>query len=122
MKRILFLVIFISLVCCCLAGADVSDKNAQLNKAAMEGNLTAVQTALVAGADVNAKDSDAGITALWIAAGRGHTEIVKCLLDFKADVNVKASINAKDYTALSIARERGQTDIVQVLEKAGAKE
>jgi len=68
MKRILFLVMFISLVYCCLAGADVSDKNAQLIKAAEDGRLPAVQTALAAGADVNAKDSDGGITALYMAA------------------------------------------------------
>jgi len=48
-------------------------------------------------------------------------EVVKLLLEAKADVNARASNDGKYYTPLSIAKEMGRTDIVQLLEKAGAK-
>lgn len=51
MKRILFLMVCISLATAGFAKADVSDKNAQLIQTAKDGNLPAVQTALADGAN-----------------------------------------------------------------------
>jgi ankyrin repeat protein len=86
MKRILFLLISISLITASCSETKVSSKNAQvvngdaqLIKAAKEGNMPAVQYALVNGAEINGKDND-GVTALWMASWKGHTEIVKFLL------------------------------------------
>ena len=56
----------ISLVSVCCAAADLSDKNAQLIKAAYDGNLLAVQALLAGNADVNTKDKD-GVTTLYMA-------------------------------------------------------
>ena len=128
------------------------DRDAQLIKAAEDGNMQGIQTALANGADVNSKDAN-GTTALWTAAENGHTEIVKLLLEKGADMNVKATtdsvtalmiasqnghaeivklllgkgadVNAKandGFSAVNAAKNQGHTDIVQLLEKAGAKE
>lgn len=105
---------------------------------------------VAAGADVNAKRND-GVTALWLAAQEGHTEVVNVLLAAKADVNAKkndggtalmaAAVNghlpvverllaagadtntrAEGYTPLEVAKLLGRGDVVEVLKKAGAKE
>ena len=73
----------------------VSDKNAKLVRAANanlvraagEGDFEEVQTALTDGADVNGKTTDDGITTLIVATINGYTDIVKLLLDNGADVN-----------------------------------
>lgn len=72
------------------------------------------------GADVNAKRTDDGATALILAAQEGRTEVVKLLLDKGADVNAKRTTNGE--TALGAAKRTGHIDIVRLLEKAGAKE
>ena len=69
------------------------------------------------------KKTDDGVTALWMAAQQGHTEVVKLLLEKGADVNVEATAaNGVKWTALKVAKKMGRADIVQLLEKAGAKE
>merc|ERR1712084_205780 len=64
-------------------------------------------------ADVNSQDL-AGFTALMWAAGRNGTETVKMLLDYEADMNVKA---AKGQTAMTFALTNGCNAIVDILEK-----
>ena len=70
-------------------------------------------------ANVNAIDKKNGVTAMWMASQNGHTEIVRLLLEYGADVNIKAK-NGK--TSLRIAKQKGNTQIIELLEKAGAKE
>lgn len=61
--------------------------------------------------------SDENITPLIAASSEGHLEIVKMLVNAKANVNLKD----KDQTsALMAAAARGHTDIVEVLLEAGA--
>jgi Ankyrin repeats (3 copies) len=62
------------------------DNNA-LHIAAKNGNLAEVQ-AQVKNFDINAKGKDGG-TALYWAAREGKTEVVKFLLTFNPDVNLK---------------------------------
>ncbi len=95
-----------------------SSKNAKLTRAAEAGRLQDVQSALVDGVDLNARDAYyADCTALILASQKGHTDIVKFLLDKGADVNVKAGMG---FTALTFASFNGHIDIVKILLSKGA--
>ncbi len=64
------------------------------------------------GADVNAKFRY-GATALFKAAERGHTEVVKLLIERGADVNVKDTFYGA--TALYWAMQKGHTGVVRAI-------
>ena len=64
-----------------------------IHKAAEEGNIETVKQHLADGVDVNARD-DFGLTPLHEAAGRVHKEIVKLLIQERADVHAKNNIVA----------------------------
>jgi ankyrin repeat protein len=68
-------------------------------RAASDGNVTAVQNLLNAGADVNAREHE-GETPLMYAAVAGKTEVVKLLLDRGADIN---AVSLNNETALARA-------------------
>jgi ankyrin repeat protein len=72
---------------------------------------------LAIGAEVNAKDTTYGGTALIWAAQKGHMEVVKFLLERGADVHAKAVNGA---TALIIAAQNDRTGIVKLLLEKGA--
>src|SRR6185436_6776394 len=61
-----------------------------LMDAARSGNLAVVDRLLTAGADVNAKDTWRGETAVMRAAGEDHADAVKRLAAAKADLNVRS--------------------------------
>jgi ankyrin repeat protein len=85
-------------------------------KAAFNGNVDAVKTALSQDADVNVRK---GVwTVLMQVAGEGHTEIAQLLLAHKADPNAKGF---RGETALTIAVEHGHTEIVKSLLTKGAE-
>ena len=79
--------------------------------------ITGSKKAFAAGADINATNSS-GDSALMIAAGRGHTEIVQALIAAGADVN--AANGSGGDSALIGAAGGGHTGVVQVLIAAGA--
>ncbi len=56
-----------------------------------------------------------GTTALIIAAGHGHIDIVRLLIEHNADVNAAGGL------ALTLATQKGYTDIVTVLRQHGAR-
>ena len=115
--------------------------------AADRGDLAAIKNQLADRANVNLQDGE-GKTALFYAADRGHTEIVKLLLAKGADVksaagakalmasacagdleSVKAilaqgaDINAQDkegVTALMVAAEENRVEVVKLLLSRGA--
>src|SRR5687768_5380023 len=60
----------------------------QLMVAAENGDLNRVREQLEKGVDVNAR-AQAGHTALMLAAAAGHLEVVKTLLNAKADPNIR---------------------------------
>jgi ankyrin repeat protein len=96
--------------------AIAQNSKQQLNdefwEAVRKGDLAAVTALLDKGADVNAKFRY-GATALFKAAERGHTEIVKLLLARGADVTVKDTFyNA---TAMTWAVSNGHVEIVRAL-------
>lgn len=105
------------------SGADIYDEDEHkvttLLQASHRG-LTDVVKALLA---KNTKDgwidsaSDESITPLIASSSEGHVEIVKMLIDVKANVNAQD----KDQTnSLMAAAARGHTDIVEALLKAGS--
>ena len=55
----------------------------------MKDHTEVVKLLLEKGAEVNAKESTNGVTALMMAANNGHPEVVKLLLEKSANVNVK---------------------------------
>ena len=58
----------------------------KLNQAIKKGNVEAVKSSILAGANVNDKNKS-GWTPLHLAAKRGHTEIIKILIDAGADLS-----------------------------------
>jgi cytohesin len=88
----------------------------KLLKAAENGDLIKVQTALEKGGNPNAKDKY-GLTPLHHAVFRGHVEIVKILLERGADPNAK---NYAGWTPLHDAALRGHVEIVKLLLEHGA--
>jgi len=88
----------------------------ELLKAAENGNLIKVQTALENGANPNAKNKD-GLTPLYRAARGGRVEIVKLLLERGADPNAKDNDGR---TPLHIAVLNGRVEIVKLLLDRGA--
>jgi uncharacterized protein len=85
--------------------------------AAMKGDLAAVRTLIVQGANVNAAHGD-GMTALHWAAERGDSAMTAVLIRAKA--NVSATTRIGDYTPLHIAAKGGKGSIVKGLLGAGS--
>jgi ankyrin repeat protein len=89
-----------------------TELNDKFWEAVRQGDLATVTSLLDQGADVNAKFRY-GATALFKAAERGHTEIVKLLLARGADVTVKDTFyNA---TAMTWALSNGHVETVRAL-------
>ena len=96
---------FYKVVDCLLdSGADVNQKflgDSPLHFAAAAGNLKILKLLLSTGANVNAKNlSDA--TPLFIAVERNQNEIVQCLVQNGADVNIEdqdSTIKSFNYTS-----------------------
>jgi len=79
-KRKLFPIVYVLLMSAVISGAAESDKSSDLLQAAKDGNLSVAQTLLIQDADPNTTNVH-GISALMMASQKGHTEIVKLLLD-----------------------------------------
>jgi hypothetical protein len=71
------------------------------------------------GADVNARGSKYGTTALMIAALKGDLDKIVLLYNKGADVNLKMSDNS---TALSMARRANSLEVMNYLQSIGAQE
>uniref|UniRef100_A0A0G4HYJ9 Uncharacterized protein n=1 Tax=Chromera velia CCMP2878 TaxID=1169474 RepID=A0A0G4HYJ9_9ALVE len=67
--------------------------------------------------NVDVRDEERGETALMLASCKGHTDIVRLLVDAKANVDMQ---DKNGMTALILASENGHTDIVRLLVDAKA--
>ena len=86
-------------------------------KAASAGDLSAINDALGDSADLNALDSQFGITPLGWAALNGKTEAAKLLIEKGADVNAR---NRDGTTPLHSAAFLGRIETVKLLLENGA--
>ena len=72
------------------------EAKAELLAAVKKGDLAAAKQRLAHGADVNAKLSNLDETALHLAVGGGHKEIVELLIAAGADVNRQSAMPTND--------------------------
>ena len=97
------------------------DSESPLTLAAWKGNLSLVKILVAAGARINylnPEDRFSGSnTALYTAVNNGHFDIVKYLIDKKADVNLACN---DGNLPLHEAALRAQLDMVKLLLKHGA--
>ncbi|ETS83239.1 hypothetical protein PFICI_05115 [Pestalotiopsis fici W106-1] len=95
-----------------------------LSRAALDGNVTLVDTLISAGADVNASGCHAGARPLLSAVKSGSIETVGLLLSKGADVNMTGQIFGEgrlEYMyPLALAARGGSIQIVRRLLAAGA--
>ncbi|MDE0331907.1 MAG: SUMF1/EgtB/PvdO family nonheme iron enzyme [Nitrospinae bacterium] len=85
-------------------------------RAASAGDVSALEKALAAGADPNARGGRSW-TPLMYVANKGYTLLVPPLLEAGANPNLRAADGA---TALFIAALHGHSEIIAALMKAGA--
>jgi ankyrin repeat protein len=88
----------------------------ELMRAALEGNLPALELMLNGGNDPNARDKN-GRTALMFAVINMHSSSTKLLIKHGADVNAVANDGS---TPIMIAASSGDTESVRELLKWGA--
>lgn len=103
------------------AGADpnaaLMSGETALMLAAREGNTATVHALLEGGADPNVHEKNGGQTALmWAIAEQHHPDVVRELVQHKADVNAKSRTG---FTALMFAA-RGDVESARILLNAGA--
>lgn len=100
-----------------LSSAYGADPRQSLLRAAQDGRLSQVRACLAVGADVNAQTLE-GWTPLMLAAIKGHTDIVRALLEHRG-----TQINARSqngWTALRFAIHMGDTETLRLLLLAGS--
>lgn len=88
-----------------------------LMTAARTGNVDTVKLLLTHGAEVNAKETERGQTALMWAVAEKHPEVVRLLIDHGADANTRST---SGFTALLFSAQQGDLDSARTLLEAGA--
>lgn len=114
-QRNLLLSLLLLLATFNVAAQDLGD---QLFEAARRGDAAAVKALLDKGVDVNTKFRY-GATALSYASDKGHVEVVKLLLERKADANVKDTFYGA--TPIIWAAQKGHARVVEALLDGGAQ-
>ena len=111
----------------CLLGPpswNFTARAGEIHDACALGNIDKVKAILDNRPELANSSDSYGRRPLHYAAQRGHKEIVSLLLDYKADVNVKATERSAagivNWTPLHLAAERGRVDVCGVLLDRGA--
>lgn len=97
--------------------AHAQDMKDEFLAAARKGDIEAVKSFLAKGVDVNAK-TEYGATALSYACDKGHTAIVRLLLERGADANARDTFYGA--TPITWASMKGHSEIVGLLLDKGA--
>ncbi|MBL8032729.1 MAG: ankyrin repeat domain-containing protein, partial [Leptospiraceae bacterium] len=95
----------------------LSDRELDLFRAVLAGNLSSVQNALAAKVTPNIKEPQMSRTPLHAAAQLGHMDIAKALIAKKADLNAKDN---SGNTPLHYAVSNGRPNMVAFLTKSKA--
>lgn len=111
-----FLSLFVLIPAAVLALA--ADPPFALHEAARLGDAKKVKELLAAGADVNGRNRF-GATPLWFAASKNRAEVVKLLLDHKADPDLADGV--WEATPINLALDFDGPDVVKLLLAAKAK-
>ena len=88
----------------------------KLISAVKNGDLKNVETFIVAGAGLEARDNE-NMTALMRAAEKGYSDIVRILIDAGADISAKDKFGC---TAFFKAADKNHVDIVKMFVAKGA--
>ena len=99
------------------ATTNTTSESSALCDAVKNGDLQAVREQLTNGVDINAGDSEFGVTPLSWAVLLDDTEIAKFLIEKGADVNMK---NRDGSTPLHSAAFLGRAEIAELLIQKGA--
>ena len=110
-RRVAGIVMLIAMLAGFAAAQNIRARDRALYEAAGQGELSAIDNLLSAGANVNSVVLGDD-TPLLAAARRGRLETVIALLERGADPNIPAP---GDRTALIVAAGRGRFDIVRTL-------
>jgi hypothetical protein len=113
------------------AKTSTPEKVAALVDAAYNGDVEKIKAALADGADINGKlaqpkpgtlphlDGYVSKTALMVAIAKNRKEVIKALVEAKADPNVTED-NFKDTALHRACEDDNRTETVELLIKAGA--
>jgi ankyrin repeat protein len=113
-KHVSLLLTFIALAWTSLAFSG------EIHDAARSGDLEKVKTLLKHDPSlVSLRENEYGDTPLHLAALAGHLDVVRVLIDNKADVNAK---NKEGYTPLHLASEMDYTEVVDFLRQNGGQD
>ncbi|KAK3875811.1 hypothetical protein Pcinc_019344 [Petrolisthes cinctipes] len=81
-----------------------------------DGNVGGVKAALVRGANVNEDTWSGGAGPLHLASEKGYLDVMKLLLQHKADINMMSSRKGDHGgTALHLAAEKGHEGVMELL-------
>jgi Ankyrin repeats (3 copies) len=95
-----------------------ADSGDELRRAASAGDAAKVRQLLAAGADVNAANAYGG-TALAFACDKGHTEVVKVLLEHGANLEIQDRFYKSKPLAWAVIK--GHPEIARLLLEHGAQ-
>ena len=101
-----------------LLKAGAKPNEPEFMQCARAGNLEAVKSLLTRGANVNARESRGGQTALMWAVTSKHPEVVQALIERGADVNASSK---GGFTPLMFSAQQGDLETARTLLAAGAK-
>ena len=115
MKHLLLTIFAVVLLAGCV------NSETRLSSAVASGDIKVAKRAILAGANVNARNS-IGRTFLHSAALGGHKEIIELLIANDADVNAKIlSFSHKGKTPLDFVVAKSRKEVYDLLRKHGAK-